>query len=264
VITHGRQELVALADGSVVEDQGVVQGWKSSIWRLTADDCQRAVAAYEAILLGGTDEAIIDLLIESGLDLEALLFDEGKDDITRADVTEIVAAASMIARDECDVDRMHMPNVPKMSRRKSDSGLDVVDVVLDTEADSLDLSETERITIASVKHTISDSSANLRYALAKSLIDELTEPYMTVQLRVVNARLQAEGWDVSLAKRIYFFLREFPNPATVTLVAVAAVDTNLEADISHHATLLPEDTVGNKKFRVVTIPEIAHLHEKCP
>jgi hypothetical protein len=264
VITHGKAELVALADGSTVEDQGVVRGWQWSIWRMTDDDCQRAVATYEAILLGGTNESVTDLLAESGVDLDAFLLDEGKDDITRSDVTEIIAAASMLARDACHVDRMHMPNVPKMSRRKSDSGVDVIDIVLDSTTESDDLSETERITIASVKHTTDDSSGNLRYALAKSITDQLSGPYMAVQLRVVNARLQAEGWDADAAARVYLFLRQFPDPDAVSLVAVAAVDTELEADIAHHATLLPEDAVGNKKFRVITIPEIARLHEKCP
>lgn len=263
VITHGRAELVVLADGSTVEDQRVVRGWQSSIWRLTDVDCQRAVAAYEAILLGGTDDSVIDLLVESGIDLESLLLDDGKADITRSDVTEVLAAASMLARDGCHVDRMHMANIPKMSRKKSDSGLDVVDILLDPMAAMDDLSVTERITIASVKHTTGDSSGDLRYALAKSLTDELSGPYMAVQLRVVNARLLAEGWDKSVARRVYLFLRGFPDPDVVTLVAVAAVDTELEADMAHHATLLPEDALGNKRFRVITIPDIARLHEKC-
>lgn len=254
---------MALADGSAVEDQGVVQGWQSSIWRLTDDDCQRAAATYEAIILGGTNESVIDLLVESGIDLEAFLVDEGKADITRSDVTEIIAAASMLASDGCDVDRIHMPNIPKMSRKKSDSGLDVVDILLDPTTESDDLSDTERITIASVKHTTDVSSGNLRYALAKSVTDELSGPYMAVQLRVVNGRLLTEGWDASVAARVYLFLRQFPTSGAVTLVAVAAVDTKLEADIAHHATLLPEDEIGNKKFRVITIPEIARLHEKC-
>jgi hypothetical protein len=265
MLSHARAELQALADGCELEDHGEVQGWPLSIWRLTEDDADAAVAAYAALLSTDVGETVTDVLNASGIDLDALLYDaDGKDDITRADLTELAAAATMIAYDDCDADRMHMPNVPKMSRRRSDSGLDVVDILLTDDMDAEDLLNGERLVITSVKHTISDSSGGMRYALAKSLIEELTPSYLASQLRALNGRLRQEGLDGRLANRIFLFLRDFHKSEFVKLIAVGATSPQIEDDAKHHATLLPLQNDSRKIYRILLMPGIETIHEKCP
>lgn len=234
---------------------------------MTTDDVAAAADTYAAVLSGGSEQVVSGVLAQYGIELESLLLeeDQGKDDITRSDLTELITAASMLAYDGADLDSMHMPNVPKMSRRKSDSGIDVFDVHLDENADADDLGASDRLTIASVKHTVSDSTGNVRWALVHSTTTELTVAYMTAQLRVLNGRLIQEGRSAQLAARVYLFLREFPDPTSIKIIAAAAISPANEEDMQHHITLLPvarEDSL--RQFRVVLIPGIETVHEACP
>ena len=265
MLSHARAELRLLADGCVLEDHGEVRGWPLSIWRLTQEDADAAVAAYAALLAADVGETVTDVLKASGVDLKALLYDaNGKDEITRADLTELAAAATMIAYDDCHVDRMHMPNVPKMSRRRSDSGLDVVDILLSDDTEAEDLLSGERLVITSVKHTISDSSGSMRYALAKSLDEDLTPSYVAAQLRTLNGRLRQECMDIRLANRVFLFLRDFSKSEFVKLIAVGATSPEIEDDAKHHTTLLPLQTDSRKMYRILLVPGIKTIHQKCP
>lgn len=202
------------------------QGWDVTVWRMDADDVARAVAAYRALLAGAVGATTATLLLEDGIDLDELMIEgPANEQITRADVMELVAAASMIAADGCHVDRMHMPNVPKMARGKSDSGIDVIDVRLDPAGSADQLGEQERLVIGSVKHTTSDSSSQMRYGLATSLgKKELSISYMARQLRVIHHHLIAQGAPPATADRIMLFLRDFYDTQSVRLVAVGCVD----------------------------------------
>ena len=268
MLVHGRTEIVALAEHCVIVVGDDSNGWHVDAWRMDDDDVAGAVAVYAAVLGGGVTDPVVALLEEEGLDLEALLIDtkHGKDDITRSDLTELAAAASLVAAPGCDIDRMHMPNVPKMSRRKSDSGVDIFVAILSQDADLNELQADEGLTIVSVKHTIDDKSAGgMRWKLADSLSNrELSIPYLASQLRVLNARMRQEGLAIGPAARIYLFLRDFPDHNIVDLFAIGVVDPDLEDDLSHQIELLPEADQSNRTFRMILMPGLRNVHERCP
>lgn len=270
MLVHGRDKLHALADRCGVEELEDTNGWIVHLWRMDEDDVDAAVSIYAAVLAGGVEvgDPVLALLETAGLDLPALLEDGDatKDDITRSDLTEFVAAASMLALDEADADRMHMPNVPKMSRRKSDSGVDVFDVALDLTANPADdLGPDECLKIASVKHSIQESTGNLRWQLVESLSSrDLSHAYLAAQLRVLNGRLQQGGMARPAASRVYLFMRDFPHSEHVELVAVGVVAPESEAHLLHHVTLLPEVSGARRVFRAVLLPDLPTVHERCP
>jgi hypothetical protein len=268
MLSHGRSEVVALANRCRVAQLDDVNGWQVDLWRMHANDVDVAIAIYAAVLKGEATDPIGALLEEEGIDLTALLADEGrgKDDVTRSDLTELTAAASLVAVPGCDVDLMHMPNVPKMSRRKSDSGIDIMVAALDDETEGSDgVHGSDHLTIASVKHTVSATSAGgMRRSLGTSLSSaELSAAYLAAQLRVLNARLRQEGMDRDRASRVYLFLRDFPDPGRVDLFAMGVVAPDLEADLLHHITLLPETDRQNHTFRVILMPGLRDVHERC-
>lgn len=266
MLFHAREELLALAEGCVLVEHESRQGWDVTVWRMDAGDVARAVAAYRALLDGGVGATAAALLLEDGIDLEELMVGgPTNEQITRADVMELVAAASMIAGDDCHVDRMHMPNVPKMARGKSDSGIDVIDVRMDPAGSPDNLGEQERLVVGSVKHTTSESSSKMRYGLATSLgRDELSMSYMARQLRVIHHHLITQGVPRSAADRIMLFLRDFYKTLSVRLVAVGCVDETVEADLDGQLDNLPQLDLRANRFRIITVPDIATLHEKCP
>lgn len=267
MLAHGRQEILALSDHSDVARLPEVRGWHVDIWHMDAAAVDIAVGAYNAVIAGGATDPVIALLAEAELDLTKLLIDEDndKENITRSDLTELAAAASLVAAPGCSIDEMHMPNVPKMSRKKSDSGIDVAVVTLDTTAtESDELQETEHLTIASVKHTIDNTSGGMRWKLVDSLSDrELSQAYLTSQLRVLNGRLQQEGMSAQMAARIYLFLRDFPRVGSVDLFAIGVVDSDLESDFLHQISMLPDADKGNRSFRGILLPGLRRIHERC-
>jgi hypothetical protein len=161
---------------------------------------------------------------------------------------------------------MHMPNVPKMSRRKSDSGVDIFVVTVRETSDSEDLTDGEHLTVASVKHTVDPKTAGgMRWKLAASLAPgELSAPYVTSQLRVLNARLRQEGLNAQSASRVYLFLRDFPHPKIVDLFAVGVVDPDLKDNLIQQAQLLPHPHGGNGRFRMILVPGLRNIDRRCP
>ena len=262
MIPHGGAELRRLADGCDVLGELDAQGWHIDAWQMEDRDVDAAVAVYDAVLAGGMTARAADALLSAGIDVEAILEeDESRDDITRSDVAEFTAAASLVADPGCTTDTMHMPNVPKMSRRKSDSGIDIFEVILSRTAQDDELLEDESLTVASVKHTLDTSTSTLRLNLANSL--SLSRVYLYEQLRVINGKLRQEGYSEDAAARLYYFLREFPDADRVALYAVAVVDPGLENDLRHHITLLPEITRDNTTFRMIFMPGLVDVHLRC-
>lgn len=242
-------------------------GWTVEIWELDDDDVDAAIAVYAAVLGGGATDPVIALLAEQGIDLPTLLIDEAaaKDDITRSDLTELIAAATLLAVDGWSASELHMPNVPKMSRRKSDSGIDVFAVRLEDVAGGEELGPAEALELVSVKHTIDDSAAGMRWKLATSLSDrELSKAYVAQQLRVLSGHLRREGSTLEAAARVYFFLRDFPKAVGIHLVAAGIVAPGLKDDLAHHVTLLPENPGGRLTFRQIFVPELPTVAERCP
>lgn len=258
---------MALSQRCSVTTAGEVNGWSVETWELGADDVDAAILVYEAVLAGGATDPVVALLAEQGIDIEVLLVDDeaSKDDITRADVTELIAAASIVAVDGWKTDELHMPNVPKMSRRKSESGIDIFGIRLDDAPDHEDLGPDEALGVASVKHTVKDSAGAMRWKLASSLSDrEMSKVYLTQQLRVLNGHLRQEGLSTGAAARVYLFLRDFPTAMGVHVVAVAVVDPNLRDDLAHHVTLLPQSPGGRRTFRQILVPGLSTLAARCP
>jgi len=268
MLAHGRDALLTLAGRSRIQALNDVNGWHVDTWEMDEAAVDAAVDVYAAVLAGGATDAVLALLGETGLDLNKYLIDEDEDkeDITRADLTELTAAASLAAVPGYDVDMMRMPNVPKMSRRKSESGLDITVISLrDDLADDVDLQDGERLTIVSVKHSVSGSAGGMRWKLVDSLSErELSHPYMTSQLRVLNGQLLQEGHTRTSAARIYYFMRDFPRHDAVSLFAVGVVDPDLKDNLAHHVELLPDVGKSDRTFRMILLPGIRTVHERCP
>jgi len=132
-LPHAETELIGLSDGCSCTNHRQIRSWDVDDWLLDDDDVDRAVAAYTALLRGDTDPDAGEILIQAGVVLDDLLISRPKavSQVTRADVVELIAAASLLAEDGWPLDTMHMPNVPKMARGKSDSGIDVIAARLD-------------------------------------------------------------------------------------------------------------------------------------
>jgi hypothetical protein len=268
MIIHGRDEILALAQRANIVGSADANGWHVDAWRMNGADVDASIRVYAAVLGGGATDPVIALLADSELDLEALLLDEeqSKEEITRSDLTEMMAAASLVAVPGCAIDKMLMPNVPKMSRRKSDSGIDIfVADIREDASEGDDLSDDEYLTVASVKHTIDNSASGMRWKLAESLSSkELGAAYLTSQLRVLNARLQQSGIGRGSAARVYLFLRDFPHPERIDLYAVGVVDPALESDLTHHVQLLTDAGKSSRTFRMIFVPELKTISERCP
>ncbi|WP_237310537.1 hypothetical protein [Streptomyces sp. AMCC400023] len=265
VLMHGRQELVVLGTGCLITADGPIDGWARDIWRLNDADVNAAVDTYKAALQGDCTADIAEILMDDGIDVDELLQEPGggRDTITRSDVTELIAAASLL-QDGWEPEELHMPNIPKMARAKSDSGVDIFGVTL-ADGEQLELFNADYMVIASVKHTVHEqSSSDVKSKLLSSLTKELTTAYMMKQLRVLNGRLKAEGKSDNEAKRIYLFLRSFPDPDYVHLMAIAAIDPDLEEDLRGKVKTLPALGDSKKTFRTLLIPDLRSLHEKCP
>lgn len=266
MLTHGREELEALASVSDVNDLGKSNGWLIDLWEMTGEGVDGAIKSYRALLLGGATDPVVQLLQREGIDLPRLLLAEEAtaSKITRADLTELTAAASMIAADGCDTARMHMPNVPKMSRKKSDSGVDIFDVSLGG-ADPNDLTSQDHLVLASVKHTVQSSAGSLRWGLVNSLTKELSHPYLTAQLRVLAGRLQQEGMHEASSARVFMFLRGFPDSDAVDLFAIGVVAPDVEDSLREQIALLPQvHGPGKRKFRMIVLPGLKTIHQRCP
>jgi hypothetical protein len=104
MIPHGRDELISLAARCSIESLPEVNGWQMDRWTLDEGAVGGAVDLYAALLAGGATDPVMDLLAKSGLDLTALLnhAEHSKEDITRSDLTELTAAASLVADPGCD------------------------------------------------------------------------------------------------------------------------------------------------------------------
>lgn len=266
VIPHGAAELLLLAERCVCSEPENINGWHVDVWRLDDEAVRRLSETYRAVLLGDTetDDAYAQLLNDVGIPLDELLIDEenANDRITRADAVELAGAASLLAADDWPSNTLQMPNVPAMSRAKSDSGNDVTAVILLGDAGS-GLIIGERLFIASVKHTISADIADVRRKLTNSVFPKtLTAAYMALQLRVFSARLAESGVPAADSKRVFLFLRNWPDFNYVQIHAIAGVDASYAGVIDEELERL--HVVGDRtyRFRVLLIPDLGTLHER--
>jgi len=263
VLPHIRVALEALAARCTHESITHSQGWAVDWWELEPSDVDLAVELYPNLLLGGRTVGVQGLLAAKGIDLDALLFSpKGKDDITRSDLTEMVAAASIVGRDGWTSEDLHMPNVPKMARKKSDSGIDVMGVLLDSGNEGA-LESGEKLILVSVKHSIQTSTEQLRSKLVKSVTDDLSRPYLACQLRVLSGDLIREGTSAVQASRAYLFLDFVDDPDMVDVLAVGVVNTEAVEDLRKRLGRLPPVDVPTR-FRAVSFPGLSEVAGRCP
>jgi hypothetical protein len=269
MLPHGSEKLADLAAQCVVTPLDGVNGWGVDVWDMTASDVDLAVEIYQAVVTADmtAGDPVVQALASQGIDLLALLADpgHGRELVTRADIAEYAAAASLIASDGFASPSMHMPNIPKLARRKSESGIDVFDVKLHQGAGGVQLGIHERLGLASVKHTLTDAASNLRLAIAKSLSGkhDLTQAYLAAQLRHLAGRLKAEGMAHADAARVTMFMANFPDPTSVGMFGIAVVDPQLRADMIAQLASLPVVRAGHK-FRIITFPTLDTVHARCP
>jgi hypothetical protein len=238
-----------------------VKGWKIQLWELTLAAHEAITQAYRDVLQPSATEAeVVAQLALEGVDLSALLLDEdgAVDTITRSDMIELAAAASLVTTDGLRPEFMHLPNVPKGQRSVSVPGIDIVAAQVDLGDSSPRLRDDEFVVLCSVKHSIVDP-ADLRSKLVASLgPGTLTLPYVASQLRLLEGKLAEAGMNGS---RVYLALATGIPGAHVRLVGVAAVDTSMAADLAMQAEYLPQVT-DYHCFRQLLVREIASLHER--
>lgn len=267
MIPHGGPELLALAAGCTTSNVRVVGGWQIDDWRLTERDVARLADVYRAVLMADTATSgsnIHELLELGDVKLEALLLDEegANDRVTRADAVELAGAASLLAAEAWPPDTLRMPNVPALSRAKSESGNDAMAVTLD-EAASTELTANEALYVASMKHTVARRTSDLRLKLVSSVtVPEMTMAAMARNLRPFAAWLKERGMRQEQVERIYLFLRDWPDFSCVRIHAIAAIDVSKAREFEEQLQLLPTVDPGTYKLRVLLIPELATLHER--
>lgn len=257
--------LAHLADGcrvsAVTDIDGIGEGWTVDTWTLGAEDVTKLLAAYRELLVPSYDEQVRELLTARGIDLDALLVDApGSELVTRADLCELAGAASLLAADGWPGNRLAMPNIPKSSRRRSESGIDIMSTTLLPE-EAGELVEGELLLLASVKHTLV-SASRLRYDLVASVRDELSPAYVAMQLRVYDERLRSSEPALK-TDRLFLYLDEFPHPRHVRIVAVAVTDPELGPEMKAQLCHLPDVPAGIHTVRVMSIPGLACLHERA-
>lgn len=269
MLPHGTAELAVLTGQCAVTSLGTTNGWNIDVWDMTTTDVDRAVDVYNAVHAANLTsvDPVVAKLATQGINVLNLLAapGQGLELVTRADIAEYAAAASVIATDGFTAATMLMPNIPKMARRKSESGVDVFDIKLDTTQTGTALVASEQLGLASVKHTTTSNASPLRLDIQNSVSvkHELSQSYLMAQLRFVAGRLVAEGMAQEQAIRTFLFMDDFPNAAHVGLCGIAVVDPALRSDMVDQLNNLPIVT-GGHKFRIVTFPDLAFVHQKCP
>ena len=186
--------------------------------------------------------------------------EEASPTITRADMCELAAAASLLALDGIDVDTLHMPNVPKGERSGSVPGIDAMAAFLDEDGEASSFSDDEFVVMCSAKHTIADAG-DLRRKVVASLDEEeaLTMPYVAGRLRRLEGRLAERGID---ARRVYLALSDFPDPEFVRLVGVGVVPLDMQSQQVAGLRHLPPDTSGCRHFRCLAVADLGLLMKR--
>lgn len=267
MLPHGADEMRDLASCCSVTASTVVNGWRVDHWTLDQGNIDQIAVLYRATLVPNIGAEMEEIVLDNGITLSEVLIDRAhaRDVITRSDATELAAAASFLGVDEWPEETLSMPNVPKMSRRKSDSGFDAMAVSLIDQFAVDDLVDGERLYIGSVKHSIQPGGRGVRLALVNSLgARELTQTYVGRQMLVLHGNLIREGMERRLADRLFNFLRNFPAPEFVSLHGAIVIDSSAVGAVSDDLANLPQlQSNESRSLRIINLPDLARLHERC-
>jgi hypothetical protein len=259
VISRVWSELESLSGTLTIATGSSVMGWTVDSLELDDIGLKALGRTYQALIVPDLPADVVKELEKDGLPCKKLFYGEAADNTTtRSDMTELAAAASLIAANGVSVKQLHLPNIPKGSRKQSAPGIDVIAALVDITSTGSTLGAGERLIICSVKHTIVDVS-DLRYQLAMSVDEkDLSIPYLFSQLRVVLGRLEDRGIDAS---RLALALRNFPDAAFVSIIAVGAADSTQSLLLAQQLKNLPQKNVPTHHFRQMLVPNISALHE---
>jgi hypothetical protein len=253
--------LVALA-GDEVTVHEVVNGWRVDRWEMSDASIDALVALYHSVITGDIEDEIAAALEATGVDVNALFYDEvdseARNRTTRADLCELAAAAAWVAIDEWPHETLHMPNVPKGSRSKSESGIDVLSLLLLDDGASDSLQDGEFLFIGSVKHTVQDIG-DLRRKLIRSVstAHELTQAYIMQQLRLFVGRLSERG---VVAQRAFLFVAEdIDTSPRISIALTGAADATDLVSLVDEMNSLPTSTC-DRACRLLLLSNIADLH----
>lgn len=203
MLPHISPALTSLSQFCEISENEPRNGWTIDVWELTDSSLASLDAVYKALIEPPELAGVIETLAADGVDLGAILFDAPGADpdnlarVTRADLLELAAAASMVAVERVSISTMVMPNVPKGSRKQSSPGIDILAVQLKKEGNPSQLEEGEFVYIGSVKHS-TVGCADVRLDLDQSVSDEsLSVAYLGHQLRVMHGALKQRDIDAS-------------------------------------------------------------------
>src|SRR5215217_8816227 len=136
MIPHISDELSTLASTCRARGRDPVQGWSVDVWQLTPEVVEALKSVYFRLLVPRTVEEVLARLAADGIDVSEMFVQDTEADpenlarVTRADMLEFAAAASMLAIEGIPIETLVMPNVPKRSRRQSNPGIDIMAVRL--------------------------------------------------------------------------------------------------------------------------------------
>lgn len=263
MVVHVEGELLALAATCQLTHVRTSGLLRLDCWVTDQPAEDALVDTYSALLAPNEvlEAEANEVLQQVGVDLQGLLLDSDsdRDVVTRSDCAELAAAAAHVSIDDWPVECLHMPNIPKASRRKSDSGIDLMSLRLLRDAEG-PLTNEEAVLLSSVKSRKDSGSQSVQAALA-SVSEMLDRPYLAQQLRVFHGHLRQRGVAGNLA-RIFHVLAETGH-SNIRIHAVAVTSAG-QHDRADEESEQAEGVEREMKLRGIFINQFADFHQRCP
>lgn len=254
------EKLSQLAEACDTVAYPPIAGWTIDSWTLSPDAITRLRRVYVELINPTLEEELIAELRHGGIDVDELFSDaaRARDVVTRADMTELAAGASLLEVERVPASHLELSNVPKRSRAASEHGLDCIGFLWIGDDTDARWRSGEQLYLCSVKHTVADPD-DLRAKLVESLEPKkLSHSYVLAELRVFVSRLDERG---IRARRAYLALADYPNSTRITLMGIGAVGPAHNSAFLEGLRRLPPAHPARKHVRVLVIDGLDHLHE---